>query len=116
MMKTRAEAIAACMLPGAFEDYPFDDPGMTCMRHGTNQKIFAFIYEREGCMRINLKAEPLKADFWKDAFPAVIPGWHMNKRHWITVILDGSMEDADIRMLIQDSYLLTAPKIKANRT
>ena len=110
-MKRREEAIAACMeLPEVFEDYPFDDPNMSCMRHTGNQKIFAFIYERGGCMRINLKAEPLKADFWKDAFPAVTPGWHMNKRHWITVLLDGSMEDGDIRMLIRDSYQLTKAK------
>ena len=115
-MKRREEAIAACMdLPGVFEDYPFDDPGWTCMRHGDNKKIFAFIYEREGCMRINLKAEPLKADFWRDAFPAVLPGWHMNKRHWITVLLDGSMNDEDIRMLIADSYQLTKAKTKKNR-
>ena len=115
-MLTRTEAIAACLqLPGVFEDYPFDDPNMTCMRNASNKRIFAFIYEREGHIQINLKAEPLKADFWKDAFPAVIPGWHMNKRHWISVILDGSMDDADIRMLIEDSYRLTAPKTKRSR-
>ena len=102
-------------LPGAFEDYPFDDPGMTCMRHASNQKIFAFIFEREGHIWINVKAEPLKADFWKDAFTAVVPGWHMNKRHWISIILDGSMDDADIRMLMEDSYHLTAPKAKKSR-
>ena len=112
-MLTRADAIDACLQLGdAFEDYPFDDPGMTCMRHQSNMKIFAFIFEREGRIWINVKAEPLKVDFWQQAFPAVRPGWHMNKRHWISIILDGSMIDADVCMLIEDSHCLTAPKIR----
>lgn len=112
-MKTRQDVIEACLrLPDAFEDYPFDDPGMTCMRRKSNMKIFAFIFERDGKIWINLKVEPLKADFWKDAYPAVVPGWHMNKRHWISVILDGSMTDEDILPLIEDSYELTGPKTK----
>jgi len=110
-MLTRAEAIEACLRHAdAFEDYPFDDPNWTCMRRRTNQKIFAFIFERNGKIWINVKAEPLKADFWRDAFHAVLPGYHMNKRHWISIILDGSMADTDIRMLIEDSYHLTMPK------
>lgn len=112
-MTTRAEAIAACLRFGdAFEDYPFDDPGMTCMRHGSNKKIFAFIFEREGRIWINVKTEPLKVDFWQAAFDAVKPGWHMNKRHWISIILDGSMDEADICMLIAESHALTAPRIR----
>ena len=95
-MKTRKDVIEACLhLPDAFEDYPFDDPGTTAMRHKTNRKIFALILERNGKIWINLKAEPLKADFWRDAFSAVVPAYHMNKRHWISIILDGSMSDAD---------------------
>ena len=107
-MRSREEVIAACLeFPDAFEDYPFDDLNWTAMRHKTNRKTFAFICEREGLIWINLKAEPLKADFWRDAFSAVVPAYHMNKRHWISVILDGSMSDADIIMLIRDSYELT---------
>lgn len=112
-MLTRKEVLEACLrLPDSFEDYPFDDPNWTVVRHKTNLKIFALIFERDGKIWINLKAEPLKADFWRDAYPAVIPGYHMNKRHWISVILDGSMTDEDILPLIEDSYLLTGPKIK----
>ena len=107
-MRTRADVIAACLrFPDAFEDYPFDDPGWTAMRHRTNQKIFALIFERDGKIWINVKAEPLRADFWRDAYPAVVPGFHMNKRHWISIILDGSMADAEIFSLIEDSYDLT---------
>ena len=110
-MRTRAEAIAACLrLSGVYEDYPFDDPNWTVMRHAGNKKSFAYIYERNGNIWINLKAEPLRADFWRDAYAAVLPGYHMNKRHWISVILDGSMTDEEIGRLIEDSYALTAPK------
>ena len=110
-MLTRSEAIEACLrLPDAFEDYPFKDSVTTAMRHKSNMKIFALILERNGKIWINLKAEPLKADFWRDAYSAVVPGWHMNKRHWISVILDGSMADGDILPLIEDSYELTGPK------
>ena len=107
-MRTRAEAIAACLcLPGTYEDYPFDDPNWTVMRHADNKRSFAFIFERDGKIWINLKAEPLRADFWRDAYAAVLPGYHMNQRHWISVILDGSMTDAEILPLIEDSYALT---------
>ena len=115
-MRTRSDVIDACMqLGGAFEDYPFDDPNWTCMRHGGNKKVFAFICERNGVIWINVKAEPLKADFWRDAFDAVQPAYHMNKRHWVSIILDGSMQDEDVMMLIKDSYELTKGKRKAGR-
>lgn len=110
-MRTRAEAIAACLrLPGAYADYPFGDPGWTVMRHAGNARSFAHIYARQGALWINLKAEPMKAAFWRDAYPAVEPAYHMNKRHWIGVRLDGGMPDADILALIEDSYLLTRGK------
>lgn len=110
-MRTRKEVIASCLLLGdAFEDYPFDDPNWTAIRHISNRKTFAFICERCGNIWINVKAEPLRADFWRDAYSAVVPAYHMNKRHWISIILDGSMSDADVLSLIQDSYDLTANK------
>ena len=107
-MLTRKEAIAACMqYPDAFEDYPFHDPNWTAMRHKTNQKTFAFIFEREGKIWISVKVEPQWGDFWKAAFEAVVPAYHLNKRHWISIILDGSMTDEQILPLIRDSYVLT---------
>ena len=109
-MTTREEAISLCMeLPGVYEDYPFDD-NWAVMRHQTNRKMFAAIYDREGRVWINVKAEPNWADFWKTVYPAVVPAYHMNKLHWVSIILDGSMSNEDIRRLVQDSYLLTAPK------
>ena len=108
-MIARAEAIRACLrYADAYEDYPFDDPNWTVLRRRTNRRAFAFIFERNGKIWINLKAEPLKADFWRDAYPCVLPAYHMNKRHWISVVLDGSMSDDEILSLIDDSFQLTA--------
>lgn len=112
-MLTRESAISACMrFPDAYEDYPFDDPNWTVMRHAGNKKTFAYIFERNGKIWINLKAEPMKVDFWQDAFASVAPAYHMNKRHWISVILDGGMADEDIQMLIEDSHALTQSRAK----
>ena len=112
-MTTREEAIRLCMeLPGAYEDYPFDDMNWTVMRHVGNRKIFAAIFRHEGRIWINVKAEPSWGDFWRSCFPAVIPAYHMNKLHWLSIILDGSMSDADIARLIEDSHKLTSPRRK----
>ena len=116
-MTTREQAVAACLeLPFAYADEPFHDPNWTVIRHRENQKIFAMVFEREGRIWINVKAEPMWADFWRSAYDAVVPGYHMNKRHWISIILDGSMAQADICRLISDSYALTAPKSTKKRT
>ena len=111
-MTTRQEAIAACLsLPDAYEDYPFDG-NWAVMRHQTNKKMFAAVFEREGRIWINVKAEPGWGEFWKSVYPAVVPAYHMNKQHWISVILDGSMTGEEILHLIDDSYRLTAPHPK----
>ena len=115
-MTTREEAVAACLrFPDAFEDYPFHDAAAAVVRHRTNKKCFAFILEHEGKILLCLKAEPQWGDFWKDAYAAVIPAYHLNKRHWISIILDGSMTDEQILPLIEDSYLLTQTRSKKQK-
>jgi len=116
-MMTRQEAVAACLeFPFAYEDYPFDDHNWTVMRHQGNKKIFAAIFQRKGRIWINVKAEPLAGDFWRRTYPAVVPAYHMNKTHWISIILDGTMSDREILRLIQDSFTLTAPKQRRKTT
>ena len=110
-MVTRAEVIALCLrLPDSYEDYPFDDPNWTVMRHKTNRKTFALIFERQGHLWVNVKAEPGWGDFWKSTYPAVVPAYHMNKRHWVSIILDGSMSEEQVFQLIAESHALTQPK------
>ncbi len=55
-------------------------------------------------MRINIKVDPEWRDFWRNAYEAVIPGYHQNKEYWNTVILDGSVPDDEIRRMIAESY------------
>lgn len=116
-MITREEAVAACLaFPLAYEDHPFEDTNWTLMRHRQNRKTFAAVFAREGRIWINVKALPMAGDLWRRLYPAVVPGYHMNKNHWVSIILDGSMEDADILRLIEDSFRLTAPKPRKRRT
>ena len=61
-------------------------------------------------MQINLKVRPEWRDFWRNAFEAVMPGYHQNKEHWNTVILDGSIPDETIQIMIGDSYDLIVGK------
>ncbi|VAW70426.1 hypothetical protein MNBD_GAMMA10-3193, partial [hydrothermal vent metagenome] len=61
---------------------------------------------------VNLKCEPCKAAALRDVFDAVIPGYHMNKLHWNTVILDGSIAPAQIREMVDHSYALVVKGLK----
>lgn len=113
-MTTRAQAIAACAtLPRVYRDAPFHDPNWVAMRHQGNRKVFALIFERAGHIWVNVKADPQWADFWRSTFSAVVPAYHMNKQHWVSIILDGSMPQREILRLIRESYELTAPRPRA---
>jgi len=82
-----ARVIDYCLTyPDVYEDYPFDEltgvpDAWAVMRHKGNKKSFAFIYERSG-LCVNLKCEPLRADFLRQIYPGVTPACHMNKEHW----------------------------------
>lgn len=110
-MVTREEALAFCLsFPGTFRDMPFHDPNWTVVRRTESRKIFACVFERRGKIWINIKTDPEWRDFWRNAFPSVIPAYHMNKEHWSSIILDGSVPDCDIKRLIGESYDLTGGK------
>ena len=112
-MKTRQEAIDFCLsLKGTYEDYPFQDFNWTIMRHNDNKKMFAAIYERQNNIWINVKCDPNLAYMWRNTFEAVIPAYHMNKLHWNSIILDGTIPVDEIKNMIYDSYELTKQKKK----
>ena len=112
-MRTREEAIAFCRgFSDVLEDYPFHDDNWTAMRHCGNKKIFALIFERDGKIWINVKCDTEWRDFWRGAHASVLPGYHMNKEQWISVRLDGSVTEGEIKDLIDLSYGLTEPKKK----
>ena len=68
----------------------------------------------EGDLRINLKCNPEKAIELRENYTAVIPGYHMNKKHWNTIKIDGSIHENIIRQWIDDSYNLVLYKLPAN--
>ena len=89
--------------PGAVEDFPFDLVTLVVKVGG---KMFALVGTDEAPLRLNLKCDPLKAEMLREYYPAVLPGYHMNKRHWNTVVLDGSIPVADVLAMIDESYEL----------
>lgn len=114
---TRDALIEFCLsLPFAYEDYPFDkgpeDKRWTVMRHRHNKKSFALIYTRGGALCVNLKCDPLEADFLRQTFRSVSPGFHMNKTHWNTITLGGDVPEAELKRQIQHSHRLIEPKKK----
>lgn len=114
----RETVIAHCKgaFPDVWEDYPFHDSNWTVLRHRGNKKSFALVYQREGRIWVNVKCNPEWRDFWRDTYPGVIPGYHMNKEHWNTIILDGTVPPEDIRTMLAESWQLTAPKRKEKST
>ena len=111
-MKTINDVIEYCQtLPGIYVDNPFDETS-TAIRHIGNKKMLLFMFYRNDSLWVNLKCEPMKADFWRCVYKSVIPGYHMNKTHWNSVILDGSTPPEVIKEMINDSYDLTQGKLK----
>lgn len=106
-MKTREDAVAfGLTFPDTYLDTPFHDANWQLIRFKGNTKAFMWIYERNGFININLKVNPDWANFWRDMYKSVTPGYHQNKQHWNTVILDGTIPESDLIKMIQESYKL----------
>lgn len=106
-MTTREEALAyGLSFPDTYQEAPFHDPNWQLVRVKGSKKAFLWTYERNGYINLNVKVSPEWRDLWRNAFPAVIPGWHQNREHWNTIILDGTIPDKDIRLMIEESYAL----------
>ena len=106
-MTTREEAIAyGLTFPNTYMETPFKDTNWQLIRVKESKKAFLWVYEREGYINLNVKVSPEWRDFWRKAFKSVITGWHQNKEHWNTIILDGSVPEKDIKTMIAESYAL----------
>ena len=92
---------------GVSEEFPF---GETTMVFKVMGKMFA-LTNLEGDLSINLKCDPEKAIDLRERHPCVLPGYHMNKKHWNTVLVDGSVSDQMIREWIDHSYDLVVKKL-----
>ena len=104
-MMTREQALKyGLSFPDAYQDAPFRDTNWQLVRYRANKKAFLWTYEKDGYINLNVKVDPERAFFWRDAYASVIPGYHLNKERWNTVILDGSVPDRDVEMMIAESY------------
>ncbi len=104
-MQNREEALKyGLSFPDTYLDTPFRDTNWQLVRFKGNKKAFLWTYERDGFMNLNVKASPDRAYFWRNIYKSVIPGYHQNKEHWNTIILDGSIPEKDIKIMIAESY------------
>jgi predicted DNA-binding protein (MmcQ/YjbR family) len=97
---------------GSVETFPF---GAETSVFKVSGKMFALSRLDESPVRVSLKCEPPLAEQLRAAHPAVLPGYHLNKRHWNTVIIDGSLPEETIKDMIEDSYDLIVSKLPLPR-
>lgn len=106
-MNTRKEALDyGLSFPNTYVEAPFHDPNWQLVRVKGSKKAFLWTYIREDYVNLNVKTDPEWRDYWRSAFSSVIPGWHQNKEHWNTIILDGTIPDEAVRKMIAESYAL----------
>ena len=86
---------------GAIEDFPFGPETSVFKVAG---KMFALSALERTPLQVSVKCEPELAVQLRNTYPAIRPGYHLNKRHWNTITLDGSLPDQLVRDLIEDSY------------
>lgn len=112
----KKELIKRCLInEDAIETYPFADDkyeNTPILRHESNKKWFGVIFEQDGNLFINLKAEPETISLLKEQYPeSVSPAWHMNKTHWCKVDVN-KIEPDVLDAIIRKSFDITAQKRK----
>ena len=104
-MRTRQAVLNyGLSFPDTYQDAPFHDDNWQLVRVRKNKKAFLWTYERNGCLCINIKVDPEWRDFWRNTYESVLPGYHQNKEHWNTVILDGTIPEEEVKRMIAESY------------
>lgn len=98
--------------PEAWLDFPF---GKEVAVYKIDKKMFALSSVNDGVESLNLKCDPDQAFILRDIFESVVPGYHMNKRHWNTVYLDGSIPNGEIERMIDHSYSLVVQGMTRKR-
>ena len=127
MIKRQRVLEMALALPGATSDMPFEeDFDSTVLRHGAGGKWFGLMMkvprEKVGldgpgtAEVLNLKCDPLVSFGMRQGCPDILPAWHMNKQHWISVRLEGDVPEDTLKTLIEMSYDLTKKGAKRRST
>ncbi len=97
-------------LPGAKLDYPFGEEAAVYKIENPPAagKMFAIVAEKSDPVRISLKCDPVLAETLREKYETVMPGYHLNKKHWNTIVLTGQLSWEEIQDLIRHSYSLVA--------
>jgi predicted DNA-binding protein (MmcQ/YjbR family) len=113
MVMDQHELKAACLaMPGAREEFPFGDEVSVFKVGG---KMFALSSLDSEPLQLSIKCEPELAVRLRAAHPAIAPGYHLNKRHWNTITIDGSLADQMVTDLLVDSYDLVVASLPKSR-
>lgn len=99
-------------LPNTRLDYPFGEE-VAVYKVGVNgddpsgqEKMFALLAEKSNPVRVSLKCDPLLAETLREKYESVMPGYHLNKKHWNTIICSGQLSWEEVQDLIKHSYQL----------
>lgn len=92
-------------MPNSRLDYPFGE-GVAVYKAG--DKMFALVAEKSKPVRLSLKCDPVLAENLRQKYESVMPGYHLNKKHWNTIILSGQLDWDEVKDLIRHSYDLVA--------
>jgi predicted DNA-binding protein (MmcQ/YjbR family) len=95
--------------PNTWLDFPFGE-GVSVYKVGHKEtgegKLFAIINDGSKPLRVSLKCDPLLAETLREKYETVVPGYHLNKKHWNTIICSGQLDKAEIEDLARLSYQL----------
>lgn len=98
-------------LPGAWLDFPFGE-GTSVYKFGDkgsgSGKLFAIIADGSKPLRVSLKCDPQLAENLREKYESVLPGYHLNKKHWNTILLTGQLDDDEVKDLVRHSYQLVS--------
>lgn len=94
-------------LPFATLEYPFGEQPAV---YKVKDKMFALVAEDAKPLRISLKCDPTLAEVLREKYESVMPGYHLNKKHWNTIVLSGQLSDEEVLDLINHSYNLVTKK------
>ena len=113
-MQTVSQLREACQqLTGSAETFPF---GLDTLVLKAGGKVYALIGLEAEPLQLSLKCDPERAEALRQEHPAIVPGYHLNKRHWNTLTLDGSLPDPLVQELLEHSHALVVKSLtKAQR-
>jgi predicted DNA-binding protein (MmcQ/YjbR family) len=97
-------------MPDSFRDYPFGE-GVAVYKLGSAEapsegKMFALIAEGSSPVQLSVKGDPQLNQVLREKYESVMPGYHLNKKHWNTIVLSGQLEWEEVKDLIRHSYIL----------